>query len=263
MKNRMVNGKTLEQLDKELRACFPPDCIKKDNGADYPYIPAEYFHERMDRVVGPWNYDFTITDTRWFTIEEAVTVVNCIGTLSIKDDDGNVIVSKSAGGTDTINRNKTGKIVKPANDVKDAVQDAFKACCRMFGVGDVQLRELRKEYEEKKKKQKSYSNSNSNKSDDNPTEKRKVKFLSKLKSFSSSSGKFIGYKALVVDTDTGESFMLVVYGDTGVKEIEKTCKMNKFIEFYDNGRELTLFGYCQDRGNERQLIMKYPDKKGA
>lgn len=256
MSERTINGKSIAKVLEELQAPFPRECIEY-NKYNYPYIKAEFYHERLDEVVGIMNYDFIITHNTWVNIKEDVMVINCVGTLSLKDDNGVVVASKSAEGTDVITMSK-GKVVKPGNDAKDAQQDAFKSCCRMMGIGDKQVREARKKVND------NTAGVVDEAGKENGDQIYVVKINGPFSTFYNKKREFVGYKVPVMDTDTKERYQLVIYADSGVKEIEKTVPMKQFVEVYTYGTKLKVGGYYQKLNNgEKQIVMKSVERRAS
>lgn len=258
---RTINGKPLEQVMGELLEEFPSEVVK-ENQAGYAYIPYEYYQERLNRVVGPLAYDFIIGQTSWIDFGGKFHV-SCIGTLSLRDDDGNIVAKKSAtGDADVIYRNSDGVAVKPGNDAKTASHDAFKSCCRMLGIGDAQLRAARKNKKGGDVNAHTSSGTYSQRGGGNGAEnsEEKVYRVVVQGSFKTAGNK--GFKAPAVIKDTGEKVTLVLWNREGVKEIEKYMPIANFLQVYRD-KEFSLVGvrntFIPNKGGmEEQLVMLRP-----
>lgn len=249
---RTINGKTIRQVLQELAEPLPKEAVKK-NEQGFPYVSVDTYRERMDKVVGVLNYDFVISHLET-TEYNGKGLITCVGTLTIRDDNGNSVASKSSsGGTSIIVRNSDGQVVKASNDAKTATQDAFKSCCRMFGIADGQIREERGK--QKKNEGKDSKAASGPASESLNAEKFGIKIVGRFRSI----GK--GFKADVVIKETGEKAVLVCWQDA-VAEISKFMDFNRFIEVYV-GKELHIYAvrsqFSMKNGTvEEQLIMVKP-----
>lgn len=252
---RTINGKTLEQVISELQAPFAQQEFK-DNPAGYIYLPYESYRKRIDSVIGVFGYDFTITQTDWVIVGEK-SHISCIGTLSLRDDAGNIVVVKSAtGDADVIYRNSDGAVVKSGNDAKTAANDAFKSCCRMLGIGDEQLRAKRTE--NRKNSSPDRRNTNSSPASRNEAEEETLRVVVRG-SFKSLSGK--GYKAPAVIKETGEQVSLVLWKE-GIEEVTKYMPLAEFLEKYRD-KEFSIIAkrnvFQKKNGSpETQVVMLRP-----
>ena len=212
MEERTINGKPVSQIVEELATPFPE---VKYNTYGFPYVEYETYKERMDMVVGVFNYDYVLSEKSFTKVGEK-SHISVIGTLTIHDDVGNVIVTKSAvGGADIILSSGTKEAVKIGNDEKTASHDAFKSCCRMLGVADKQIREERK----------TRKSNVSAPQQEGPVEVYRVQVTSAFKTVKG------GFKAPAVIVETGENIMLVFW-KSAVDEVEKLIPFSKFIEAY-------------------------------
>lgn len=262
---RTINGKTLDKVMEEFLKYFPDEAVETLYG--YPYISIEWFRGRMDEVVGPFNYDFEVTQTCYSRVDERNRVVSCIGTLSIKDDAGAVVARKSAQGGATITLSSDeGKAIKPKNDITNATHEAFKSCCRMYGIAEKQIREKREALEmEQKNKKTQGAKSAEPKTTKKDDASYRVEIRGKYQDIRKKSGQHIGYKVPVVDLSTGSAFMLVLYDDGAVKAIEEHgVPIKEFKRLYTEGKRISVVGYESRRNDgEEQLIMKKPVTKEA
>lgn len=230
----MINGKTFSQVLAELSTPFD-ESLFKDNPAGFSYLPFEVYLERMDTVIGVFNYDFEITHTDWVDVGEKKHI-STVGKVTIRDDDGRVVSVKSAtGDADVIckkveNPGDKPQAVKPGNDAKTAAHDAFKGCCRMLGVGDEQLRDKRKGNGNKGGTKSSNSASRpSGSSSNNANGTEEVVRVVVGGAFKSLQGK--GYKAPAVIKETGEKVSLILWND-GIEAVKKYMPLADFLEKY-------------------------------
>lgn len=267
--SRMINGKTVADVIKELAAPFS-EKLFKTNPAGFPYLPYEVFRERMDQVVGIFNYDFTISQTEWVVVGDKMHI-SCIGTLTIRDDEGNVVTVKSENGDADVICKKDGAVVKSGNDAKTASHDAFKSCCRMLGVGDYQLRDKRKGG--KNNNDSSTSSNAGNRQQSAQSNNGNVAAASEAcyricvtGGFTSLNNK--GYKAPAVLSETGEKVSLILWKE-GIAAVEAAgVPIGEFLKKSIN-REFSVIGErttfsMRNGSTEEQLIMLRPSNvKGA
>lgn len=136
---RTINGKKLEDVFKELQAEFPARDIRRHNATQKLYITASKMKERLDTVLGDWNWDFIPTSEPqlWKLGPDAYESCVLSGKLIIYDDDRVPIVRGAVGGADLIYPKGERRPTSVANAVDSAHQDVFKRCCRRFGIGKV------------------------------------------------------------------------------------------------------------------------------
>lgn len=252
MSERTINGKPIQKVVEELKAPFA-DAEIKENPAGYAYLAYELFRQRLDTVVG-MNYDYVISQVAWVTIGEK-THISCVGTLSIRDDNGNIVTVKSAtGGADVITRSSDGVAVKPGNDAKTADHDAFKSCCRMLGIADEQLRARRKG-----KKSNGGTTGQTSNSTQSGVQEEKIRVVV-MGAFSSLAGGK-GYKAPAVIKETGEKVSLVLWKE-GMEAVKKYMTLGEFFDKYKS-KEFSIVAtrntFTPRNGTkEEQLIMLRP-----
>ena len=254
MRDVTVNGKALAQVLKELSAPFD-ESMFKDNPAGFSYLPYEVYLARMDTVVGVLNYDFEISDTNWVTIGEKVHV-STVGKMTIRDDNGSVVAVKSStGDADVICKRETGEAVKAGNDSKIAAHDAFKGCCRMFGIGDEQLRDKRKG---KGGKKPAVAQQSTQPGTQTPASEEVLRVVV-CGAFKSLQGK--GYKAPAAIKETGEKVSLILWQE-GIEAVQKYMPLADFLEKYKNkefGVVATRNSFEMRNGTkEEQVIMLRP-----
>lgn len=242
MAERTINKKSIDQVMTELAAPFPKLMYNKYG---YPYLEYETYKERMDLVVGAVNYDYDLREKSFTKVGEKYHI-SVIGVLTIRDDNGNEVVTKSAiGGADVILSSGTKEAVKISIDEKTAYDDAFKSCCRMLGVADKQIREARK----------GIKPSDSAPQNEGPVEVCRVQVIGAFKTVKG------GYKAPAVIVETGENIMLVFW-QNAVEEVEKLVPFAKFIEMYNAEKQNSFRVYAarnvfkmKNNKTEEQLIV--------
>lgn len=223
---RTINEKELSVVLKELAEPFDVSELKETD-AGFPYLPVEAYRKRMDTVVGVFNYDFVLSEPVWIQVGDKMHI-SCVGTLTVRDDDGvSVVVKSGTGDADVITRNADGKVVKSGNDAKTASSDAFKSCCRRLGIADDQIRGERKKKNVKEgaTTKTEYSNVS-------------LYHVAVTGVFQSLGNK--GYKAPAVIGDTGEVVELVLWRD-GIAELEKVMELALFMEAAVN-KKITFYG---------------------
>ena len=148
--------------------------------------------------------------------------------ITIRDDNGVIVTTKEApGGCAVILNSTSGEAVSLKNDEETAAGDAFKRCCKLFGMATEQLRSLR-------------GNKNANSVGDAeaiPTELYRVT----LRSDFSRLGKSDGYSANVTIADSDEAMELVVW-KAAQEKIEETVPFDRFLQLYIKGKSLNLYG---------------------
>lgn len=248
MAERTVNGKSLKQIAEELSKPFDPSDFKQ-NRYEYYYLPVEVYRQRMDEVVGVLNYDFETSEPR-ITVVGTKPHISLSGKITIKDDEGNVVTKKSScGGSQVIMSNTSNEPVLLKNDLESASSDVFKRCCKGFGMGNAQLKELRK----KGKDQKEFVGIN-------PEEPIALYRVTLREAFSSVGKK--GYGAMVDIEGESEPHKLMIW-QNGKEEIEKHISFSKFIQFYGVGKSFSLYGYKyvfhkKNNQEELQLVLERP-----
>lgn len=239
--SKTINGKPYAEALKALQAPFQEESFSILESFNQTYIPCEEIQNRFDSVLGVFGYDFTCSELQLIQNGSQQNFI-VIGTLTIKNDDGETVVSRSCpGGCTIIYPTNSDTPSKVSNNAETVAKDSFKRCAKMFGVGSDQLREIRKE---KKKK-------NTTKSMEDSLMKAEI-----VSSFSTNSKG--GYIATVkVD---GESMQLIIWKDAQ-EIIKQTLPMEKFVESYKPGKILTFYGRLSSYGNKPQVILTNVSKK--
>lgn len=152
-----INGKPLREVMAELNRYES----KAGNKMRYSCYTYEQFKNRMDQVLG-YNYHEDYSEVQLINVgEQPELVMKC--TISIYDDEGKLVVSKSGiGGIEYQRNNENGRFIELSNNNLIAMYNAFKNACKMLGVLGV--------YDEEKpdeEKPKATSNNYSNNSSSN------------------------------------------------------------------------------------------------
>lgn len=247
-----VNGKSLQQIEKELRAPFDEGEMKKSRDG-YVDIPIEAMEARMDSVIGVLNYNRLSSAPFLFDVNGAPNMAVLV-TVEVYSDQGEIVTRKSACGSAPviiINQTQNPKEVK--SDLDSASSAAFKNVCKRFGVGIEQLRGLNKEKRENAKK--AQSNTQDGMSDEKNLTKFRVKFLSRL----SSGNKF--YSADVIDLETGQKLKFMLF-EKEWPLIEAYISIADFVKKYGPDQELEFFGYIKTFKETEQMIFQKPSPRG-
>lgn len=136
MKERTINGKSIEQVFRELSEPIPG--VVKKNESGQPYLNINTMIPAFDRLIPPKNYDMTCTEPQLHVIEGKYFFTSVV-TITVYDDDGNKVVTKSYIGANDLIVKKTGELKNPAMDAKNAAVDGRKACMRWLGCGARQM----------------------------------------------------------------------------------------------------------------------------
>lgn len=116
------------------KLCAPFDIVKTvpgPGGVQLAYLSIEQVTTRLNDVLGPFNWSFSVDDHRY---NEEADEVWCKGTLTVIVD--GQTVSRQQFGSQKINRRRdNGKPVEIGFDLKGAASDCLKKCAQGFGVG--------------------------------------------------------------------------------------------------------------------------------
>lgn len=245
MVQRTINGKPLQEVLKELTKPFKTDDFML-NPFGYYYLPVEKFRKRIDEVVGIFNYDFTTSEPK-ITIVGTRPHISLMGSITIRDDNGNPVTTKSTcGGAMVTMVNETNEAASLKNDLNSAAIDVFKRCCKSLGMAETQLKNLR------------VNGKNHIQADS--TEPVSLYRVTLLEAFSTVGKK--GYGALCQIEGETERRRLMIW-ESGQKEIEKYITMSNFINRYQAGKSFSLYGYktvfTRNNGEKiKQLVLTKP-----
>ena len=234
MEQKTINGMARQEVVQKLNAPFEEADIKKDrNGFDYVEIGS--FQKRLNEVLGTLNYDFEI-DSEEIKIVGGKESIFVTGHITVRYDDGTECCRKSAtGGTDIIVVKDTGKAKDSASDLKSAVSDLFKACCKKLGVADDQLRAL---------KNKKIEGQQTRPNSEEVT----------VKAFLSGEFKDLGGKGYSVTAKINDGDVSLMFWSDAVKKVEEKVKFDKFVQIYTN-RTITLAGKWGEYKGKKQFTV--------
>lgn len=247
---RTINKKSFNDIISSLSAPLDANDFKPNNFGYY-YLPIEKYQQRLDDVVGILNYDFITSEPRTCVVGTKPHI-SLSGTITIRDDDGNVVTSKSAcGGCSVIMKKADNEAATYKNDLESATVDVFKRCCKKLGIAEAQLKRLRREGKG--------SNNISGNMEPATVSLYRVKLR---ESFSTLGKNNSGYSAMVDVEGEKEPRKLVLWS-SAIDEIEKHIPIAKFINNYKANMEFSLYGtlnvWNRNNGqNELQLIMDRP-----
>lgn len=136
--NGQINGKTMDQILRELSDPIPKEELKYSEDKRVTYIPTEVVRRRLDKVLGG-NYSEIYDDCQVMELPasktESTPYIRLRCTITIIDDAGNEVCKRSCYTARSIIRvNSSGNCKDPANDFDSACADAFKRCAKRFGV---------------------------------------------------------------------------------------------------------------------------------
>ncbi len=233
MEQKTINGMTRKEIEQKLSAPFAESEIKKDRNG-FNYVEIGSYQKRMNEVLGVLNYDFEVDSQEIKTVGGKESVF-LIGHITVRYDDGTECCRKSAtGGTDIIVVKDTGKAKDSASDLKSALSDLFKACCKKLGVSDDQLRALKNEKSE----------GQTSKSAEEVT----------VKAFLSGDFKDLGGKGYSVTAKIDDGDVSLMFWSDAVKKVEEKVKFDKFVQIYTN-RTITLVGKWGEYKGKKQFTV--------
>lgn len=145
---KTINGQNWKQIMESLLEPFPTSIIQERDGK--PYIPANYFRERLDSVL-EYNYRDVYTELEIINVKDSSIVkVKC--EINILDDNGNIIFQKQChGGANIIfPKSEDGNSYLTTswdipNAISSAEQDAFKRVCKRMGIGEREINAAKKQ----------------------------------------------------------------------------------------------------------------------
>ena len=159
---RTIGGAPISVVFEKLKGDIPN--VLKYTDDKKPYLDVNVMRQHFESVVPLQNYDFTVTDLKYVetsTLEPGEkgdktqqsesfsktgnrACFTCIGTLTLYDDMGVKVVSKSHIGSCNVSFLKaTGQAQDLAMDAKNAGIAAKKDCIKQFGCGDRQLEDAK------------------------------------------------------------------------------------------------------------------------
>lgn len=131
---RMVNERPWADVLSDLQEDFPTE--KRDSGS--VYVKVDEIEKRVFEVLSPGNYDWVISDIQILNIGSNYSI-SLRGTLTVKDDEGCVITTRTCpGGSDiTFQRESPDRVsVEIKSSVAAAASNAFVKCWQSMGVAN-------------------------------------------------------------------------------------------------------------------------------
>lgn len=135
--NGVINNKNADVVLNKLREEIPKNLLNYSDELKITYIPGEVVRNRMDEVLGN-NYT-TKYDAQIILIPDIEgrqrPYIKSECTITVLDDDGKVLLTRSGiGGSKVIQVKDSGAVKNIGNDMDSACIDAFKRCCKEFGI---------------------------------------------------------------------------------------------------------------------------------
>lgn len=139
MEQRTINGIPVKEVFEKLKEDIPGVIMMTNEDKPKPYLEVSVLRQYFDRQIPPENYDFQMTDLQFISFRSRACFI-CIGTLTVYDDNGNKVITKSfTGSSNCIVGQSSGEAIDLAMDVKNAAVKARKGCIQLFGCGERQL----------------------------------------------------------------------------------------------------------------------------
>lgn len=240
-KDVLVNGKSMAEIERELTAPFNPASFKTNQSDGNKYLPVEEFESRFNAVFGLLHYDKVVSPVSFTEIGGKHTV-SITMSITVYDDDGNRLLTRSANGAkDIIIVNDTGKPKSIKSDISGAESDAFKQICKSFGIAVEQLREL------------SFTKDNTKGSHTGTAKKESEngQFTVELKTPFTRGNRFITAQA---SDQNGQMVKLMIF-EKSFPEIEKKgCSIESFISGMKPGQSFSFTGRYVTYNGTLQLI---------
>ena len=128
--NNTINGKSVEQVVKELSVPFSEE-DKEKTRQGFVSVNVQKYRDRLDSVVGVFNYSVEVIDTKYTETAILKTVA-----ITIFYDDGRVAVTKHGDGGDLLVYPEGSTKPKDiGNTNESATSDAFKRACKLLRIG--------------------------------------------------------------------------------------------------------------------------------
>lgn len=256
-----INGKPLSQIEEELFKNFDMDEIKKK--LNYDFVPIDNLIDRLDSVVGPFNYTFVPIPLPYEEIqytavpnkelmekevrerkrtgftEEDLLPKECVERLErlvtaliIYNDDGEAVIVKYGFGSSSYKPGGAeGKLYAPNNVPTLAFSDAKSRAIRHLGVAEKQLREKK------------------GASNDVEQSVETSKFEVVLQGSFSTKNKGC-YVAPVVDKVTGERLELFVGREKQISESNLQILLGAA-----KGQNMKVLGYLKEYNGKSQIVL--------
>ena len=261
-----INGKTLKQIEEELFADIDVEDIKSKMGFDF--VPIENLIDRLDSVVGAFNYTFVPMSLPYEEIhytavpnkelmekevrdgkrksytEEDLQPKECVERLErvitaliIYNDEGEAVIIKYGFGSSSYKvGGAEGKLYAPNNVPGMAFSDANKRASKHLGIAQKQLRE--------KKEGREQTGST------NQGMQVKASNYEVILQGSFSSKNRGCYVAPIVDLSTGEKLELFVGSEKKISEGNL-----KILLGASKGQTVKVAGYSKTYNNKQQIVL--------
>lgn len=130
-----INGKPWADCLKEIREFKQKSKTRKGGGGkEYGYFTINEYFQRLDETIGTDHYEVENDDFQRVQIGNGQEVFVARCRISILDDEGEVIISKTAyGGTEIMYANEGGR-ADIGNAPSNACKDAFKHAAELLGI---------------------------------------------------------------------------------------------------------------------------------
>ena len=249
MNNKTINGKTLDVILKELQKPFPAKYQEKGY-KNYISVNSQYYINRLDDVLGMFNYNIKTLETNYTTDVIFKTVE-----ISIFYDDGTLAkVVTGDGGASFIypkdSSKPTTKPINPENTNDSATSDAIKRACKKLRIGLDLFYQNRKisnkpnASEELEELYKKYGNGRTSQPQ-NTIETFKLIFKTPLIQGSRNS-----YNATVVDAENNE-YTLIIWSNK-VNELKSRGIFEDLLKASQLRQKFTVNGTLQIYGPKRE-----------
>ena len=242
MRKEKINGKSIAQIEEELAVDFPENAFKPNKANGKIYLPYERFKERLDSVIGLFNYSIYVSESTELQIgSQEVVCVKMM--LTVYDDEGSVCIVRSSNGACPVTiLQKNGNPKSYKSNVKSAEHEAFKEICKSLKIAIRQIESLNPEEE-----------------DDDVRETRRtipadypltdvmveVTFDEKIRD--------VGGRLVCKGVDSeGREVEFIAFGER-YSEISKCCSVEKLIENSGKGKSMTFLGRYKPYGGRLQL----------
>ena len=145
---RTIGGIPVNEVFTKLKGEIPG--AVRYNDKNEPYLHVNTMRSFFDSCIPIQNYDFSVTDVKLESVGSRMCFT-CTGTITVYDDEGKKVVSKSYTGSNNCIIQTTNHEAKDlAMDAKNAAVDARKGCIRLFGCGESQIEKAKAEAKAKK-----------------------------------------------------------------------------------------------------------------
>ena len=172
MGERTINGIPIKKVFEKLKEDIPNVIRFMDDSEGNPYLESNVMRRHFDACVPIQNYEFVVSEPE-FIVHGDRACFTCIGTLTLYDDDGKKVISKSFfGGNNCIIIGSSGKARDLALDAKNAAVTVRKECIRLYGCGERQLAEAKELHRKKKAGARGNQRQQSERSNPYPNDRR-------------------------------------------------------------------------------------------